>query len=214
MIGLWSVVGIFGASYATSLAVPLWFELHHQRLLIVTSGSMSGTASGGFDAGDAVVMREISDPSQLKVGQVVSFWPPGSDHLVTHRIVSLHYLGVMHPDENTGQMVPTQHPATGAQVMRAYIVTKGDANSEPDPNATPLGQVRGVVLHVYPGWGWVLDKARSPRGRFAMLAPPLAALAAMEILALVDSRRARSRRLDLDSRRLIRERSVDDLLVD
>ena len=104
-VTLWTVVAVFGLAYATSLAVPLWFQVHGQRLLIVTSGSMSGSESGGFDAGDAVVMRKITDASQLKVGQVVSFVPPGSDHLVTHRIVSLHQLPVMQQDPTTGRMV-------------------------------------------------------------------------------------------------------------
>ena len=71
-VTLWTVVAVFGLAYATSLAVPLWFQVHGQRLLIVTSGSMSGSEAGGFDAGDAVVMRKITDASQLKVGQVVS----------------------------------------------------------------------------------------------------------------------------------------------
>ena len=72
---------VCGAAYATSLAVPLWFQLHQQRILIVTSGSMAPK----FEAGDAVVLRAISDESDLKVGQVISFWPTGSDELVTHR---------------------------------------------------------------------------------------------------------------------------------
>ena len=77
---------VCGGAYATSLAVPLWFQVHHQRLLIVTSGSMAPK----FDAGDAVVLRAISNESDLKVGQIISFWPTGStSELVTHRIVAL-----------------------------------------------------------------------------------------------------------------------------
>jgi signal peptidase len=186
----WLVVAVCGTAYAVSLLVPLWFQLHDQRVLIVTSGSMSGTAAGGFDAGDAVIMRRITDPSQLRVGQVVSFWPPGSDALVTHRIVALHYLPVLRQDEATGRMLPTRDPVTGDLVERPFIVTKGDANPAPDPDATPLSRVRGVVLDVYPGWGWVLAWARSAGGRFTMLVPPLVALAVMEVQSLLDSRRA------------------------
>ncbi|MBB2924871.1 signal peptidase I [Cellulomonas cellasea] len=186
----WLVVVVCVTAYAVSLLVPLWFQLHDQRVLIVTSGSMSGTEVGGFDAGDAVIMRRITDPSQLRVGQVVSFWPPGSDTLVTHRIVALHYLPVLRQDEATGRMLPTRDPVTGELVERPFIVTKGDANPAPDPDATPLSRVRGVVLDVYPGWGWVLAWARSAEGRFAMLVPPLVALAVMEVQSLLDSRRA------------------------
>jgi signal peptidase len=153
-------------------------------------------------------MRRISDPSQLRVGQVVSFWPPGSDMLVTHRIVALHYLPVLRQDEVSGRMLPTRDPVTGELVERPFIVTKGDANPSPDPDATPLSRVRGVVLAVYPGWGWVLAWARSPQGRFWMLVPPLVALAAMELRSLLDGHRrepgARARHGGKD---------VDDLLL-
>ncbi|HEY0218033.1 MAG TPA: signal peptidase I [Cellulomonas sp.] len=189
---LWTVIVVCGLAYATSLAVPLWFQANGQRLLIVTSGSMSGSQEGAFDAGDAVVMRRITDPSQLRVGQVASFWPAGSDQLVTHRIIALRNLPVMQQDTATGRMVPTLDPATGEPVERPYIFTKGDANLDPDRDATPLSQVRGIVLNVYPKWGWVLDWAGSAQGRLLMLGPPLAALAALEILALVTDRQARA----------------------
>ena len=209
-VALWTVVALFGGAYATSLAVPLWFQTHGQRLLIVTSGSMSGTGSGGFDAGDAVVLRSITDASQLKVGQVVSYWPPGSDRLVTHRIVALQSLPVLQQDVATGRMVATLDPTTGKPLKKPYVITQGDANSSPDPDATPYTRVRGVVLHVYHEWGWVLQWARSPEGRLGMLAPPLTALAVMEVISLVDARRARP---ESPRERHANERAVDDLLL-
>jgi len=216
---LWVVVALFSTAYAASLAVPLWFQLHHQQVLVVTSGSMSGVRSGGFDAGDAVVMRRLTDPSQLEVGQVVSFWPQGSDHLVTHRIVSLHYLPVMRQDPETGKMLTTIDQSTGEPVLRPYVMTKGDANAEPDPDATPFSRVRGVVLDVYPHWGWALQWARSPIGRLTMLAPPLLALAAMELMAVMRER-ALKRELGAgphdphDARRQHADGGEHDLLLD
>jgi signal peptidase len=208
---LWTVIVVCGLGYAASLAVPLWFQANGQRLLIVTSGSMSGPEQGSFDAGDAVVMRRIDDPSQLRVGQVATFWPAGSDQLVTHRIVALRNLPVMQQDAVTGKMVQTVDPETGEPLTRPYIFTKGDANAEPDPNATPLAQVRGIILHVYPRWGWVLDWAGSPRGRMVMLVPPLAALAALELMSLLEDRRAR--RSAGEHRPSARERHDDALLL-
>ncbi|WP_282947422.1 signal peptidase I [Cellulomonas endometrii] len=208
---LWTVIVVCGLAYAGSLAVPLWFQANGQRLLIVTSGSMSGPEQGSFDAGDAVVMRRIDDPSQLRVGQVATFWPAGSDQLVTHRIVALKNLPVMQQDAVTGKMVQTVDPETGDPLTRPYIFTKGDANAEPDPNATPLAQVRGIILHVYPRWGWVLDWAGSPQGRMVMLVPPLAALAALELMSLLDDRR--SRRAAGEHRAGARERHDDALLL-
>ncbi len=204
-VALWTVVVLCGAAYATSLAVPLWFQAHHQRLLIVTSGSMAPK----FDAGDAVVLRAITDDSDLKVGQIISFWPIGRTDLVTHRIVELRKLPELEPDEATGRMVPKLN-ADGERTYKSFVVTKGDANPDPDVNATPVGRIRGVQLAVHRGWGWVLQWAKSPQGRAAMLVPPLLALATLELLAIGDSRRDRRARPPHDST----DRRVDELLLE
>src|SRR4029079_4697553 len=99
---LWTVVAVCTAAYAVSLLVPLWFQVHDQRLLIVTSGSMAPR----FDAGDAVVMKRIDDPSELRIGQVGSFWPPGSHELVTHRIVGMKMLPALKFNEATQRTEP------------------------------------------------------------------------------------------------------------
>ncbi|MBT0994121.1 signal peptidase I [Cellulomonas sp. DKR-3] len=202
---LWTVVALGTLAYATSLAVPLWFQAHDQRLLIVTSGSMAPV----FDAGDAVVMRRVDDPSQLKVDQIVSFWPLGSERLVTHRIVDLVTLPTLKQDDATGRMVPVVDPETGEPAESQYIITKGDANKENDENATPYTRVRGIVLDVHPGWGWVLQWAGSATGRAIMLVPPLVALGTLELLAVQDARRRKKVRLDHRNRD---ERHVDAYL--
>ncbi|NKY06688.1 hypothetical protein HF998_06840, partial [Cellulomonas hominis] len=106
---------------------------------------MSGPEQGAFDAGDAVVMRRITDPSQLRVGQVATFWPARSDQLVTHRIIALKNLPVMRQDESTGRMVQERDPRSGEPITRPYIYTKGDANAEPDPDA-PGGERERVLV--------------------------------------------------------------------
>ncbi len=182
----WTVVLACVGTFAVSTLAPLWFGLRDQRLLVVTSGSMAPA----FQAGDAVVIQAIEDPSQLRVGQVATFWPPGGDRLVTHRIVDLVSLPVLAPDPVTGEMTP-RLGADGEPLERPYIVTKGDANETADPDATPLSRVRGVVLEVHPGWGRALGWAHSPVGRWTLLAPPLAVLAALEVAATVVERRRR-----------------------
>lgn len=172
-------------AFVVSLAVPLWFQVRDQRLLIVTSGSMAPV----FDAGDAVVMRRVDHPSQLKVGQIVSFWPLGSEQLVTHRIVDLVTLPRLEQDEETGRMVEVMDPATGKPAESQYLITRGDANPTNDPNATPYTRVRGIVLEVHAGWGWVLQWTHSPVGRAVMLVPPLVSLGVLELLAVRDARR-------------------------
>ena len=187
-VALWTVVVLGAGAYGASLGVPLWFQLQGQRLLIVTSGSMAPT----FVAGDVVVLKAITDESQLKVDQVVTFRPVGSQTLVTHRIVELHKLPAMvqQPD---GRSVP-RLDSSGQEIMQPYIVTQGDANKTPDPDATPVSRVRGVVLGWHHGWGRVLLWAGSPRGRATMLVPPLAALGILEVLGVLEGRRSGPRR--------------------
>lgn len=187
-VAAWTVIVVSVCVFALAALTPLWFGLHDQRLLVVTSGSMAPF----LEAGDAVVIQAITDPSRLRVGQVATFWPPGGDRLVTHRIVDLHSLPLMSPDPVTGRMVPQTDPQTGIPVERAFIVTKGDANETIDPDATPLSRVRGVVLEVHPGWGRPLGWAHSPVGRWTLLAPPLILLAGMELAAVGAERRRRT----------------------
>lgn len=193
-IGVWTVVVAGVGLFAASLTVPLWYQLHGQRLLVVTSGSMAPFV----EAGDVAVLQEIDDPSQLRVGQVATFWPPGSKHLVTHRIVDLKMLPALIQDPS-GKMIP-QLDSAGEPIMRPYIYTKGDANKTRDPNATPLVRVRGVVVDSHPGWGVWLGRAQSPAGRFALLAPPLVLLAVLEVLDAADERRRRAARRPLQAR--------------
>jgi signal peptidase I len=186
-LALWSLVVLCAGTYAASLLVPLWYQVQEQRLLIVTSGSMAPS----FRAGDAVVLQHISDPSQLRPGQVVSFWPPGSDDLVTHRIQDLRTMPVLEQDVTTGRMVPVLDASTGEPVMREHLITQGDANDTRDPDAVPVTRVRGVVLDVHAKWGAVLSWTHSDVGRLVMLGPPLLALAGMEIATVVHDRRRR-----------------------
>jgi signal peptidase len=182
---VWTAVVTCVGGFAASLAVPAWYGLHGQQLLIVTSGSMSPFV----EAGDVAVLQSIDDPSQLRVGQVVTFWPPGSKHLVTHRVVDLQMLPVLE-DGPDGRMVPRLDGA-GAPITRPYVYTKGDANRTRDANATPLSLVRGVVVAAHPGWGYWLGWAQSPTGRLTMLAPPLVLLGALEVVEALAERRRR-----------------------
>lgn len=180
----WTIIAVCVAAFATSLAIPLWFHFNDQRILLVTSGSMEPY----FNAGDAVVVQRISNPSQLRINQVASFYPATSDQLVTHRIVDLKSFPVLEPSPQTGNMEPV-YDENGEPRLQQYIITKGDANDHPDPNATPWTNVRGIVLDVYPGMGEILGWAHSPQGRAVMLVPPLILLAAMEIGGLFRERR-------------------------
>lgn len=199
------MVAVGVLAYLTSLAVPLWFGAQGQRLLIVTSGSMAPQ----FVAGDVVVLRAVSDASELKPGLVVTFQPMGTTGLVTHRIVSLHNLPAMQDVGDGSGRMETVVGDDGMPVLQPHIRTQGDANPGPDANATPVERVRGVVLGVHHGWGAALTWATSAPGRAVMLVPPLLALATLEVVAVLEARR-RTRQ----ARRPQDDRRVDALLLD
>ncbi len=200
---LWAVVAAGTLAYLASLGVPLWFQAQGQRLLVVTSGSMEPR----FAAGDVVVLRSVSDPSELKPGLVVTFQPVGATGLVTHRIVSLHRLPAMEDPGDGGPAVPVLDE-TGEPVMQAYVRTQGDANPQPDVNATPVERVRGVLLETHRGWGTALTWAGSAQGRATMLVPPLLALATLELMAVLAARRRAA------GRPVRQDRRLDALLLD
>ncbi|MEM2866657.1 MAG: signal peptidase I [Candidatus Hadarchaeales archaeon] len=83
---------------------------------------------GGFEKGDLVVVRGVSSPSELKVGDVVIYQRSPNVIPVVHRVLALLENGTM-------------------------LVTKGDANTIPD-SPISFGMVRGKVVGVIPNLGW------------------------------------------------------------
>ena len=166
-VGAWSVAVLGVLLFGASIAVPFVMQMFGLRALTVTSGSMEPV----FTPGALVILKEIQSADEVKVGQVVTFWPVDEDHLVTHRIVDLKMLPVLREGPG-GEMVPMTN-ASGQPEMRPYIMTKGDANLFPDANATPLTQVRGIIVDSHDRWGSILLWAQSAGGKAALLCPAL-----------------------------------------
>jgi signal peptidase len=172
--GRWVFLGTlatFVALIVASYAVPLWYQIQGDRLLAVTSGSMAPE----IQTGDAVVIRQVTSASQLRLGQIITFYPTGSSKLVTHRIVAL--ANLVREDAAGKPILDAQ----GEPVRDPYVRTKGDANRVDDPNLTPATSVRGIVREVHTGWGIPLSWAHSPTGRLALFVPPLLLLAFAEL---------------------------------
>lgn len=172
-LAFFGVLTVFVGAILASYAVPLWFQVRGERLLVVTSGSMSPE----IEVGDAVVIQQVTSASQLRVGQIVTFYPTKSTMLITHRIV-----GLAHVDRVDAVGNPVLSP-NGKPLNDPYIKTKGDANKADDPNLTPATQVRGIVREVYPRWGFGLAWAHSGVGRLVLFGPPLLALALSELMS-------------------------------
>ena len=185
--GRWAFRAVFLVSMTLAVlayGVPLWYHLQGQRILVVTSGSMAPApgqpkAYGQFNAGDAV-----SSPRSRRTSCASARWSPTGRSgtraaLTTHRIVNLverqNFLD-RHADAD---------PRRGAArpTYSQYIQTKGDANSGPDFDLTPVANVRGTVSGVKPGWGYALGYAHAPLGRFLIFAPPLILLLLAELLS-------------------------------
>src|SRR6185436_3270986 len=91
------------ASVCTVLTLG-WVNVHHQQVLIASSGSMVPA----FGVGDAVIVQH-PDPSRLRVGDVVTFHASCVSETTTHRIRQL-------------------QPRPEGLLLQ----TKGDANDTPD----------------------------------------------------------------------------------
>ena len=168
-----SVLAMFVAVILASYAIPLWFQLNGDRLLVVTSGSMAPE----IEAGDAVVIRQVTSASQLRVGQIITFYPTRSSKLITHRIVAL---------ATVVRIDPSGRPMTysnGDPLTDPYVKTKGDANRVADPNLTLAASVRGIVREIYPRWGSPLGWAHSSIGKLFLFSPPLVMLICAELLS-------------------------------
>jgi signal peptidase len=129
------------------LAPPL---LGYQRY-VITGGSMGRALPRGSIAYDEVVPTE-----RIRRGDVITYRPPNSERLLTHRVV---WIG------------------RGRDGVRRYR-TRGDANAAPDRRAFLLpndGQAR-VVFHV-PLAGYLLAALSVREVRIAAIGVPAAAIA-------------------------------------
>ena len=92
-----------------------------------------------FRPGDMIFVK-LTDPSQVRVGDVVTFRPSSkSTAFLTHRVAEL---------------LPAQ------EMKPARMVTKGDANNAADPPVA-LSAVIGVHVFTIPFVGWIAEMARS-----------------------------------------------------
>lgn len=125
--------------------------------LTVVSGSMEPS----IDVGDMVVNRSVS-PLRARPGDVISFRDPTNLHrVITHRVQDVRVAG-----------------------LRAWFVTKGDANNAAERWDIPIdGKIGQVELQI-PKVGYALSVIRSPFGRIMFLALPALILGASLLVAI------------------------------
>ena len=131
-----------------------------QRYVIV-SGSMTGT----YDRG-SVVFDQVVPVSELKVGDVITYKPPGDsgiDHLVTHRIANI---------------------ATDKSGVRVFR-TKGDANQVADPWTFTLSSPKQArVIAGVPYIGFAIAALSDRHIRMLVVGLPALLIALSSLAAL------------------------------
>jgi signal peptidase I len=119
------------------------------RPMTVLTGSMRPT----IQPGDMVVDERIS-PSQLRVGDIVTFQEPHGTRTITHRVRKLTI--------SEGQ---------------AHVTTRGDANDTVEKWQVPTKGSVGRVVYTVPKIGYPVTWSHTGPGRLAMVSIPALILA-------------------------------------
>jgi signal peptidase len=168
------------------------------QFFIVTSDSMSKT---DFSAGDIIFVKQISDPSTLKEGDIISFRSSKSDNyagIVTHKI---RYL---------------TEDSEGNPVFITYGTTTDTNDIKPVLYEQIIGQYRWKI----PKLGYFFSFLKTPLGYIFCILTPFAILLTLQAIQTMRAFRAHKKtereRLDEEWAKLEKERSdyqkqIDDM---
>jgi signal peptidase I len=147
-------------------AAAMVFDL--LRFTVVDSGSMRPV----LNPGDVVVLRSEA-PSQMAVGQIVAFHPPGERHVtVVHRVRAIRRTGrgiiFRTKGDANNAFDPWRAKIAGDIVWResmrvpwlGYLVVWGQ---RPAIRMAVLGLMIGVLVMLVLGWIWRPVPRREPR---------------------------------------------------
>lgn len=158
LLGSAALVALLALGVVTLVPALLGFERY-----MITGGSMGDTLPRG-----SIVYAEAVPTRRIRVGDVITYRPPGARTLLTHRVV---WVG---------------RDARGARIYR----TRGDANAAPDPWTfrLPRKTQARAVFHV-PGVGYVLAALSARWVRVAVLGLPALAIAVAAFAEAFSGRR-------------------------
>jgi signal peptidase len=152
MIASWVSWG-FVIGLVAAVTVPAVFGL---RPMTVLTGSMRPT----IQPGDMVVDEYIS-PSQLRVGDIVTFQEPHGKRTITHRVRDVSI--------SEGQ---------------ARVTTRGDANDTVEKWQVPVTGNVGRVVYQVPKIGYPVTWSHTRNGRLALVSIPALMLAFWAMLRI------------------------------
>lgn len=150
-----AIAAILAISSHLSGGTPKFFG---KTMMMVLSGSMEPK----IHTGSVVFVSDIKDPSQLKVGDVITFKSPViKDRIITHRIKEI---------RNSGNL---------------EFVTKGDNNQTNDPLAVPEQNVLGKYANItIPYLGYIMSFLQSKKGLGLALIIPGVLLIILELFTV------------------------------
>jgi len=124
----------------------------------VQSDSMAPT----FNKGDLVIDKTVKSYSDIKVGDVITFWTiiNGYKVLNTHRVVEIIDYG-----------------------DHLYFETRGDAYNENDQTGVHQGDVVGIYVTHIKGLGSVLDFLQTSKGFFCCIVLPVGLFFLYQLIA-------------------------------
>jgi signal peptidase len=139
--------------------------LGYQRY-VITGGSMGGAVPRG-----SIAYEEVVPAKSIRVGDVITYRPPGAERLVTHRVA---WIG---------------HDRRGARLYR----TRGDENPAADPWTFRLAAPKQARLafHV-PLAGYALGALSVRAVRMAVIGGPALAIAVVAFASVWPNRRRRA----------------------
>ena len=105
----------------------------------------------------AVVITRPVDAEDIKVGDILTFYSPLSEQLISHRVIAVE------------------------QGSSLHFSTKGDANEDADPFILPPENVVGKVCFHIPYFGYVAQFVKTPLGFLLTLCLPGLIITVMEL---------------------------------
>lgn len=152
----WFLLGILAVVVAAVILVP-------KAIGAVPLTILSGSMEPSVNPGDIVVVQPVDSPSDIGIGDVITFQPDSDDpSLVTHRVITT---------------------TAGADADNTFYVTRGDANGT-DDDPIRYAQVKGKVVYSVPFVGWI-----TPSGYGKVIIPAaLSSIAVLWVVQVIASR--------------------------
>ena len=148
-------IGNFGLAVIILLIAAAAFTFLAPRFGWSVDTVFSGSMEPELKVGSVVVTRPVT-AEEIKAGDVITFYPPTSGQLTSHRVIAV--------DDGSA----------------FHFQTKGDANENADPFIVPAENVEGKVCFHLPYFGYAAQFIKTPLGILLTLCLPGLVIIALE----------------------------------